>query len=103
MRTLTAAGEVWKNGSGLKRGGALNVDEIEFVVELVMGWIGGQIQQSRAGDQQTLCVNLCVKKVPKLAKTWKIDKNVEIVYRMLSVFYCKMRRLERSEALSSNP
>jgi hypothetical protein len=31
-----------------------------------------------------LCVNPCVKKFPKLAKTWKINKNVEIVYPMLS-------------------
>ena len=50
-----------------------------------------------------LCVNLCVKKVPKLTKTCKIDKNMKIISSMVTACYCKLRRLGSSEALSTNP
>jgi len=50
-----------------------------------------------------LCVDLCVKKFPKLTKMCKISKNVKIVSSMVSACYCKLRRLGSSEALSTNP
>jgi hypothetical protein len=50
-----------------------------------------------------LCVNLCVKKFPKLTKTCKINKNVEIVYSIVTVCYCILRSLGNSKSLSTNP
>jgi len=50
-----------------------------------------------------LCVNLCVKKVPKLTKTCKIGKNMKIISLIVSVCYLNLRRLGSSETLSTNP
>ena len=94
-----AVGCLWK-WNRIEKGRPLTKDEIGFVVGLVMGWIDEQIRQL---NEKILCVNPCVKKVPKLAKMCKINKNVEFIYLMLSVCYCKMRRLGNSEGLSSNP
>ena len=71
---------------------------------LCIGWLGGWFKQLR-GDQIDiiLCVNLCVKKFPKLTKTWKIYKNVEIKFHAVSICYCNLRRLGNSKVLSLTP
>jgi hypothetical protein len=33
------------------------------------------------------CVNLCVKNVPKSAKMYKIDKNVEFIFHAITEIY----------------
>jgi hypothetical protein len=60
-------------------------------------------ESGRHVDSKIPCVNLCVKIFPKLAKMCEIYKNVIIVCPLISIFYCKMRRLESSESLSTNP
>ncbi len=46
MRLQHVAGDgLWK-WYGIEKGRPLTEDEIEFVVELVMGWIGGMVGRS---------------------------------------------------------
>jgi len=49
---------------GIEKGRALDDVEVDFVVALIMGWIGGQINEKGA----QLCENLCEKNFPKSAK-----------------------------------
>ena len=50
-----------------------------------------------------LCENPCEKKVPKPAKTCKIDKNVKNLNIMVSICYLNFGRLGSSRDLSTNP
>ena len=65
--------------------------------------VGGQRTELWPDMNGFPCENLCEKKIPKLAKTCKIDKNVKTLYPVFSLCYCNLRRLESSEVVPENP
>jgi hypothetical protein len=73
-------GDGW-DGHGLKRGGRFPI----FETGLSCSWRCMGEESGRHVDSRILCVNLCVKKDLKLAKTWKIYKNVIIIYPLISI------------------
>ena len=67
------------------------------------GGCSAYVNQRRDLFKSNLVWDLCEKIFPKSAKVCKISKNVENRNYMISICYCKLRRLGSSEALTSNP